>query len=312
MRVCDIANGFRYVAKSFRDIANRFCGFLFLQLALLQTVPHLLPEGNFLLKEGFGNSRSKKPRFGFRGFQSVNQQQAHGLFRPGSCWIRHPVDKAVLGRSKLSNIIVKMDLAHKPDPELKQYSQNYMDKLAKTTAFPTLTAGATAYKALHDGFSTALGNSDQANQVAKQMTLLKDTARGLLEAAITQNGHTVEGTTGVTADMALSVGFETKGTGAPVGKLPQVENLSLTTGDKPGDVDSHWNSVRGSHGYEHMHCTSDPAVEANWNLVEGSTGSKATHSGLASGSRLWSRVRAKAPKREHNGPWSQPATIIVP
>lgn len=216
------------------------------------------------------------------------------------------------GKKPLNSIIVKHNLKNQSDEEVKQYSQDYMDKLALTTVFPTLTAGAAAYKTVHDAFSGALGNSDQASQTAKQMNLLKDTARGVLEAAITRNGHTVESTPNVTADMALSVGFAVKGDATPAGKLPQVQNLSLTTGDTPGAVDSHWNSVSGSHGYEHMHCTGDPTVEANWTMVAGSTGSKASHTGLTSGTRLWSRVRAKAPKMVNNGPWSQPATIIVP
>ena len=41
----------------------------------------------------------------------------------------------------MNKIIVKQDLKNKSDTEVKQYSQNYMDKLAKTTVFPMLTAG---------------------------------------------------------------------------------------------------------------------------------------------------------------------------
>jgi hypothetical protein len=242
--------------------------------------------------------------------QSTKHKQAHGNFDRDFQHVRF--DEAVPGKNTMAKLIIKQDLSHKSDTDVKQYSQNYMDKLAQTTVFPTLTAGAVAYKAVHDAFSVALGNSNQANETAKQMTLLKDTSRAALELALTQNGHTVESTPNVTPDMALSVGFEVRGGATPVGKLPQVQNLSLTTGDKPGEVDGHWNAVHGRNTYEHQRCTTDPTVEANWQHVGTSGASKTTFTGQTSGSKVWIRVRANAPKEANNGAWSQPAGITVP
>jgi hypothetical protein len=101
-------------------------------------------------------------------------------------------------------------------------------------------------------------------------------------------------------------------THAPIGQLDQVQNLSLTTGDKPGEVDGHWNAVHGRNTYEHQRCTADPTVEANWQHVGTSGASKTTFAGQTSGSKVWIRVRANAPVEANNGAWSQPAGIIVP
>jgi hypothetical protein len=221
-------------------------------------------------------------------------------------------DEAAPVTRSMNKLIVKQDLQHKSDTDLKQYSQNYIDKLAKTTVFPTLTAGAVAYKAVHDAFGTALGNSNQANETAKQMTIVKDTTRAALELALTQNGHTVESTPNVTPDMAMAVGFAVKSASVPVGKLGQVQNLSLTSGDNPGAVDAHWDAMFTRNTYEHHLCVGDPSMEANWKHLGTSGASKATLKQQASGSRIWVRVRANASKSENNGPWSQPATIIVP
>lgn len=209
-------------------------------------------------------------------------------------------------------LIVKHELQSKSDTGLKQYSQNYMDKLAKTTAFPTLTAGAVAYQAVHDSFDAALGSSNQASETAREKTMIKETTRAALELAITQNGHTVESTPNVTPDMAMSVGFAVKGAAAPVGKLGQVQNFSLTTGDNPGETDAQWDSVFGRNTYELQGCTTDPSVEANWHHVSTCGASKTTLVGQVSGTRIWNRVRANASKAANNGAWSQPATIIVP
>ena len=73
-----------------------------------------------------------------------------------------------------------------------------------------------------------------------------------------------------------------------------------------------WNVSRWNKSYEHQHCTGDPAVETNWKLVGSSSASKTTFTGQTSGARLWVRVRAKGTKPENDGPWSQPATMIIP
>jgi hypothetical protein len=98
----------------------------------------------------------------------------------------------------------------------------------------------------------------------------------------------------------------------PVGRLPQVQNLSLSSGDQPGEVDGQWDAVWGRNTYEQHLCMTDPLVEANWKHAGTTGASKATFKQQASGSRIWLRVRANAPKPENNGGWSQIASVIVP
>ena len=172
---------------------------------------------------------------------------------------------------------------------------------------PLATAG--AHTADLDAKIGAVATAEQARTAA---IIARDAAAAVVQADLNVSLPYVQETSGGDPAIIAKANLDTKSESTPIGKMPQVQNLSLTTGDTPGTVDSHWNSVSGSHGYEHMHCTGDPTVEANWTMVAGSTGSKASHTGLTSGTRLWSRVRAKAPKTVNNGPWSQPATIIVP
>lgn len=109
-----------------------------------------------------------------------------------------------------------------------------------------------------------------------------------------------------------SAGMGVKATAAPIGQLPQVQNLVLSIGDNPGEVDGQWNAVRGRSNYEIQQCTGDPTLETNWVLVKSASPSRVTLSDLTSGTRIWVRVRAKAPKDVNDGPWSDPATLIVP
>jgi hypothetical protein len=68
----------------------------------------------------------------------------------------------------------------------------------------------------------------------------------------------------------------------------------------------------GNKGYENARCLTDPTVEANWQVMGSSSASRTTFKGQTSGTRVWWRICAKAPKPENDGAWSQPASIIVP
>lgn len=122
----------------------------------------------------------------------------------------------------------------------------------------------------------------------------------------------VEQTSGGDAVKIQSAGMDVRADHTPVGQLAQVGNFSLTMGDNAGEVDGHWDPVRGSKAYELQFCTADPSLAANWHAGKTAGSSKTTVTGQTSGSRVWLRVRAKAPKDENDGPWSQPATVIVP
>ena len=151
-----------------------------------------------------------------------------------------------------------------------------------------------------------------AEEARKAAIIARDASAAVVLADLNVSLAYVQETSGGDPAIIAKANLDTKSQSAPVGKLPQVQNLSLTTGDEPGAVDGHWDAVSGRKSYEHQHCTSDPAVEANWKMVGSSSASKTTFTDLNSGTRLWARVRAKGTKPANDGPWSQPATIIVP
>jgi hypothetical protein len=150
-------------------------------------------------------------------------------------------------------------------------------------------------------------------KTATQTTIDRDGALDLVKQDLVALGSLVQEVSQGNAVVIETSGF---GVAAPthgaIGQMPQAQNLSLTTGDNPGEVDAQWDAVPGRKGYEQALCAGDPAVEANWRMSGSCSASKTTFTGQASGSRLWARVRAKGTKPENDGAWSQPATIIVP
>jgi hypothetical protein len=151
-----------------------------------------------------------------------------------------------------------------------------------------------------------------AVKASSQAVLDRDAALAMVRKDMVAIGAHVQEVSDGNPVIIESSGLGVQADRTPVGKLGQVQNLSLTTGDNPGEVDGHWDSVWGRNNYAHQRCATDPAVETGWQIIGSSSASKTTFKQQASGTRVWLRVRAKAPKPENDGPWSQPATIIVP
>lgn len=109
----------------------------------------------------------------------------------------------------------------------------------------------------------------------------------------------------------IALGYEVITEGATVAAImTQVLGLAATSGDDDGEIDLHWNRVVGAMFYE-IESSTDPNNPALWKSQTNSTASKTTIAGLPSGTRLWFRVRAVG-TNEQRGPWSDPATKMVP
>jgi hypothetical protein len=154
--------------------------------------------------------------------------------------------------------------------------------------------------------------SKAADEAAKQATQDENAAIAAIILASNGWGVYVQDKSGGDPVKIASANMGVKASNTPIGKLGQIQNLSLTEGDNPGELDGHWDPIHGRSDYQIQTCIGDPSVEANWQLAASCGPSKVTLKGLASGTKVWVRVRAKAPKDENDGAWSQPAWKIVP
>lgn len=89
----------------------------------------------------------------------------------------------------------------------------------------------------------------------------------------------------------------------------QVVNLTLTQGDMDGVLDGAHDPAARAVSYEVQLTTVDP-VNGPFTTVLQPTGSRWVLEGLTSGQRVWVRVRGIG--SNGHGPWSDPATKIVP
>lgn len=170
---------------------------------------------------------------------------------------------------------------------------------------PTLASITTLVNDLETKF-----NSAQTSRVtAKQLTDSQDVSEKALDAAITLLVAYVENASGGVATKIESAAMDLRADAAPVGALPAPQNLSVTAGDNDGELDPDWDSVRGASSYV-IQRSADPPTASSWQMIMTVNPSKATVSGLTSGTKYWFRVAAVGAAGQ--GPWSDPATKVAP
>lgn len=89
----------------------------------------------------------------------------------------------------------------------------------------------------------------------------------------------------------------------------QIKNLALTAGDADGSLDVQWDNDPLARTYE-VQCTTQDPITGPWATVAQPTASTCIITQNQSGIRCWVRVRGIGAKGA--GPWSDPATKIVP
>ena len=176
-----------------------------------------------------------------------------------------------------------------------------------TTPSPTLASINTALTTA----TNKVAAQKAAQQAAKQTTDDRDAAITALVTLVTSLSDYVANVTQGNRVKIESAGMSVKASAAPIGPLPQVQNLSITAGDAEGRLDLQWDPVRGTKNYQ-VQMSTDPNDATKWKLMESCSGSKLSLTGLTSGQKVWFRVRAKAPKAVNDGAWSDPSTKIVP
>ena len=163
---------------------------------------------------------------------------------------------------------------------------------ANPTVLPNPSPTVAALTALYTAAKTA---NDLVTTKENELTALRSdskTKNDAMVAALDAEASTAEGATSGDPTKLLLLNFELTGPpAASVGELDKVTELTVTGGDNDGELDTQWHSDRNADSFE-VQTTATVADAASWVHRETTTKSKTTLSGLASGARVWVRVRA--------------------
>lgn len=204
---------------------------------------------------------------------------------------------------------VKLDFRNLPDSEIIQQCTNIKTALTGNATFATPTPTLTAFGTLLTTAQAKLTVSDNAQVASKQATSDKDAAIAALLAAASQLATYVDLTAAGDETKIMSAGMNVRAQRTPSATPSQVANLSVTAGDSSGELDLQWDPASSAKSYE-VHVSPDPVTNASWNSQPSVTKSKTVVNGMASGTRVWTRVRAI--NSAGQGAWSSPISKIVP
>lgn len=195
----------------------------------------------------------------------------------------------------------------KPDDQHTKMNTVRNGLAAHPALFPNLPVPLATFAAKVDAIEDNLDAILAKEGELKQLRIDRGTllAEGRLMYA--SNAAHVAGASGNDAGNALLIGYEQAGVATPSPALGKVQNLSVSTGDNPGELDSQHDPVQGASGYE-----SETSPDGNTGWAHASTTgiSKETFTGLPSLTYRW--VRTRAVKGSEHGPWSDPAKGLVP
>jgi hypothetical protein len=204
---------------------------------------------------------------------------------------------------------VSLNLSRLSVPERLALAQQIITAMTGNANFATPNPPLTELTTLLAAANTKTQAAEAARQAAIQATTERNTALDALMAALTLEAAYVQNASGGNPAIIQSAGMNVAGAAAPVGPVGQVLNLALSAGDAERQLDAQWDPVRGASNYE-LQTSPDPVTATSWSLYGSAPASKTVVSGLTSGARMWVRVRAVGAAGP--GPWSDPATKIVP
>lgn len=212
-------------------------------------------------------------------------------------------------RQKKHMAKVKLGTNKMTPDEILALANQIITAMTGNATFPAPNPTLTALTALKNTATTKVAAQKAAQLTAKQATDDRDAALDALLIALGQLALHVENVSAGDAVKIQSAGMTVKAPALPPTVPDQVLNLAVSAGDNDGELDAQWDPVRGAKSYQ-IQTSPDPITPTSWHDATPSSGSKSIIGGLPSGTRVWVRVRAI--NKRGPGPWSDPATKIVP
>ena len=205
---------------------------------------------------------------------------------------------------------VKLALKKFTAEKLIEFIRQIIKNLTGNAYFPTTTPATSAVTTAVNDYETALNNENAAYEAAKALTVLAHQKRTALELITTQLGNNIENLSGGDEAKIKSSGMDVKSQAVHTKAiLSKPTGLAATVGDKDGEIDLHWDAIKGAKSYRIEICL-NPLNTNTWGQTKTSTKSKMVILGLTTGLGYWFRVCAVNTNGE--SAWSDPAFKTAP
>jgi len=209
---------------------------------------------------------------------------------------------------------IKQTLSRLTASQLIALADNQAQLMAPTAPaappIPNMAAVIGELVTAHDAAKAASDAYEQAKAALASLKTARDGAVDTLRAKVGDVAVKARSESGGDGGMMQAAGYQLASTtSVAAGPLTQPQNLAVTAGDMDGTLDASCDPAAGAKTYDWQMTTAD-AVNGPYATVSQTTSSSTALTGLTSGQRVWVRVRAVGTTGP--GPWSDPATKIVP
>ncbi len=187
----------------------------------------------------------------------------------------------------------ELDIAKLTVPELLAIAAGVASALKDNVHFPAPQPTPEELEQLTEELAKAEEACREQRRLAIKAQAERDSIAEMLRAAMQQEVAYVQEASGgdVAKILSASLHVEEETRLWPFGAAGDVEDLSASVGDEPGEIDLAWDPVPGASGYE-VEIASDFTGEGPWEQGGATTKSKITIEQLTSRARYWFRVRA--------------------
>ena len=206
---------------------------------------------------------------------------------------------------------IRRDWPRMNRPERLTLAQTVSTAITGNAALAALSPTAAQFEALRAASAAAEQAIKDNAVILAALRVTATTAMDALMAGFENVALSAEGITHGDPAGLSTTGFNlvTTGTPGPSPAMTQVVNFSLTAGDFEQQLDGHCDPVSGARGYN-VQTTLDMTGTPVWVNQPDTPNTQFSLKGLTSGQRMWVRMRAYG--TQGPGPWSDPATKIVP
>lgn len=204
----------------------------------------------------------------------------------------------------------KLDLKSKSVPQKIQFARQIVTDVTAAPAFASLAASLPTITTAAADLEKSYNDAKVASDIAKAKTAIMNDKETALNLQLTNIGHSVEIIAKGDATIIKAAGFEVRGEAVATALKTDTKPTALyaTVGDSDGEIDLHWDSVKGARSYEVQMCA-DPLTAAGWVHALNCTKSQCSITKLKSMSKTWFRVSAVLASDQ--GPWSDPVAKVA-
>jgi hypothetical protein len=205
---------------------------------------------------------------------------------------------------------VRIDVAGLTNDLLVTHIKNVATSMqANNASFPSPPVPLATLSAAADKLAGSDANAKAARQKAVLATSQRDEDRAAAVAYFNKTAAYVQMQSDGDETVIRSGGFDVRAAPTRLTQLAIVDGLVALAASKSSQAALKWKKVTGAKGYEVQACA-DPPSDAGYKHADTCTATRLAVTGLATGARLWVRVRAVG-ARDIKGPWSDPATCVV-